>query len=201
VETAVRRSDTTVNADAATQNSTTDEDLAPLTSVAGDPATSAVGPSVPATESTTTPDPTDTTVQAPDPTNAPALTAPLPTAPAPTTTPAPVPTNAPGPTVPADTSLPDPDDAPLNEQGVPILLDEAGILACANAQFARDALDFGDVNAAATNLETGANRAEPSAVAPIAEAADSLRNALAESQPRNVINAFLGICETYGHQL
>ena len=104
-------------------------------------------------------------------------------------------------TLPATVGLPDEGEERLNEGGVPITLDETAALACANAEFARDSIEFADFEQAERDVSAAADRAEPSEQPAIAEAADLIRGAMDGSDPVVVVEAFLDICVEHGHQI
>ena len=104
-------------------------------------------------------------------------------------------------TLPADVGLPPEDERGENEAGVPINLDETASLACANTEFARDAVAAGDADAAVRFLDAAADRAEPSAVDAIAELADSMRAATTLDEADAVVTTVLDTCVELGHQI
>lgn len=106
---------------------------------------------------------------------------------------------APTTTLPATIGIPD--DERTNEGGVLITLDETAALACANAEFARDSINFDNLGQAARDLSAAADRAEVSAQPAIADEADTIRAALDAPDPLAVVEAFLDICVEHGHQI
>lgn len=104
-------------------------------------------------------------------------------------------------TLPADVGLAPEDERGENEAGVPINLDETASLACANAEFARDAVTADDLDAAIRFLEASADRAEPSAVEAIAEHAGSMRAATTLDEVNAAVTAVLDTCVELGHQI
>lgn len=104
-------------------------------------------------------------------------------------------------TLPATVGIPEEGEERLNEGGVPITLDETAALACANAEFARDSINFANFEQAERDVSAAADRAEPSEQPDIAEAADSIRGAMSAPDPVLVVEAFLDICIDHGHQI
>jgi len=143
--------------------------------------------------------PVSTDPAQPTPTQAAGAVPPTPTQAAPPATPGQTPTPpetaAELPTGPLDTSLPDA-GPPINERGIPLVLDEAGFLACANVEFGRDSLTQGDQAQADEWFTQAADRAAASTDSQIAAAADSLRQA-----DTGVAASFLDLCVEKGHQL
>ena len=158
-------------------------DPAPTTSSTVAPSTSASTPTTGSASPSSTPPTTTSTTTVESTTTTPPSTAP----PGPTTT------------LEAEVGIPE-GGFGENEGGVPIELDETASLACANTEFARDALAADDVAGALSQLLAAADRAEPSSVAPLAELAPSLRAADAETAP-GLVEQVLGICVDLGHQI
>ena len=104
-------------------------------------------------------------------------------------------------TLPATVGIPEEGEERLNEGGVPITLDETAALACANAEFARDSINFANFEQAERDVSAAADRAEPSEQPDIADAADSIRGAMSAPDPVLVVEAFLDICIDHGHQI
>lgn len=115
-------------------------------------------------------------------------------------------------TVPDD-SVPDdtvPTDPPptttssgsrTNELGEPVTLDQAGDLACANAEFAQDSVLEGDSQQAQLDVEAAADRAAESTVPAMATAGPAIAGALDTSDPLGAVQEFLAVCTDHGYEL
>lgn len=104
-------------------------------------------------------------------------------------------------TLAAQVGLPPEDERGENEAGVRIDLDETATLACALAEFARDALRTDMLDIALQDAAAAADRAEPSAVTELAELAPELRAAQTAAEVEAVIDETLDICVERGHQI
>lgn len=192
--------------DAVTDDQLTEGELGaiPIDGDPASPATTAASPTTRAADTAADAESTATTTPPPSTvaTSAPTSAAPPPTAAVTTSVPPWLPVEPDPPTTrPAATVVPAQDEAPLNELGVPIVLDEAGSLACAGAGFARDGIERGDVGWAGDMLNEAAGRAAASSVEAISSRSEDLSAALAAPRPADVLNEFLSVCEGLGHQI
>ena len=80
-------------------------------------------------------------------------------------------------------------------------LDETAKLACANAEFARDALRESMLSDAVFFTAAAADRAEPSAVVELAGLVPEMRSAQTDAEIAAVIDEVLVVCVERGHQI
>ena len=104
-------------------------------------------------------------------------------------------------TLAAEVGLPPEEERGENEAGVRIDLDETASLACANAEFAREALRTDLLDDALVFTSNAADRAEPSAVVELADLAPTMRAAQSADEIAAVIDQALEICVDLGHQI
>ena len=95
------------------------------------------------------------------------------------------------------------DPVPRNSSGEPATLDEAGALACANAEIAIGQLDSGQVSIALERIATAAHHAEASTRTGISQWVDPLSTVIVDGQLADVapLVGFLTACTERGYEL
>ncbi|MEM9519475.1 MAG: hypothetical protein AAGA37_09150 [Actinomycetota bacterium] len=104
-------------------------------------------------------------------------------------------------TLPAESGLPPVDERGQNDAGVRLDLDETATLACANAEFARDAVRDDLLDDARFFASAAADRAEPSAVTELADLVAEMRAAQTGDEISAIMTTTLDVCVDHGHQL